>query len=360
MAFPHLLRNAYSDLATSTRERHVTSASSVFRRLVAVMSAFAGTAYGVTAAAQSPAPAPAAQAAPAAQTTSACGSQPFCYDASDFVATITDFRTTSQGGYKIIDVTLRFFNRTTTPLGLGYAAGSGLATDDRGNRYAVYGANGLRGMGVVNGSTFDPKFVIRAGGFGDSRFELMFAPGQQVVGLTFEFDLTVNEINSVEGNQHTLGSEFPLQFKGLTNGSTGPAVPGQETSTAAGQVSGAAAQNPPPCGSAGAAVSNAAANATTAAASIGSLFGAKKPASTTAAAAPCTPATPRAASATTAASAATTPAHPATAAAAATTKTPAPTTPTTTSVAKPTVAKVPAPPVKDTSVVANPVKPPAR
>jgi len=169
--------------------------------------------------------APPAQPASAAQTTSPCASQPFCYDASDFVATITDFRTTSQGGYKIIDVTVRFFNSTTTPLNLGFAPGSGLATDDHGNRYAIHDASGIRGMGMANGNSIDPKFVIRAGGFGDSRFELFFVPtGQQVVGLTFDLDLTVNEINSAGGNRYTLGNEFPLQFKGLTNGSKDTSV----------------------------------------------------------------------------------------------------------------------------------------
>jgi hypothetical protein len=177
--------------------------------------------------------APAAQPAPAVQTASACGSQPFCYDASDFVATITDFRTTSQDGYKIIDVTVRFFNSTTGPLSFGYANGSGIATDDRGTRYAVGGPNGFRGIGLVNGNGIDPKFVIRPGGFGDARFELFFVnahgaavrvPGELVVGVTFELDLTVNEIISAGGNRYTLGSEFPLQFKGLTNGSPAPAA----------------------------------------------------------------------------------------------------------------------------------------
>lgn len=280
------------------------------------MSALAVTGIGMTAAAQAPAAAPvtpavapaSATAAPSAAAAAApgaiCGNQPFCYDASDFAATVTDFRTTAQGGYKIIDVTMRFINKTTTPLSFGYANGSGMATDDRGNRYAVGGPNGFRGIGLVNGTTFDPKFTVRPGGYGDARFELLFAPGQAIIGSTFELDLTVNEINSVEGNQHTLGGEFPLEFKSLVNGSTGPA-PAAVTYSSAGQV--ASAASAPPCAPAGTAANatnsttngatTAINNTATAVSSIGSLFGAKKPAANSSAAAPCTAASPTASSA---------------------------------------------------------------
>jgi hypothetical protein len=291
----------------------VTSALGIVRRVTAAMAVLAVTGAGMTAAAQAPAAAPAtpaaATAAPAAAAAapgSICGTQPACYDASDFAATITDFRTTAQGGYRIIDVTMRFINKTNTTLGLGYANGSGLATDDRGNRYAVGGPNAFRGIGVVNGNSFDPKFSVRPGGYGDARFELLFAPGQAIIGSTFELDLTVNEINTVEGNQHTLGGEFPLEFKSLVNGSTGPA-PGAVTYASAGQV---APASPPPCGPAGTVASAAsatnntgaqsAANSATnavnttanAVSSVGSLFGKKKPAASSSAAAPCTPASP--------------------------------------------------------------------
>ncbi|GEM_PF-948918 len=304
----------------------VTSALGIVRRVTAAMAVLAVTGAGMTAAAQAPAAAPAtpaaATAAPAAAAAapgSICGTQPACYDASDFAATITDFRTTAQGGYRIIDVTMRFINKTNTTLGLGYANGSGLATDDRGNRYAVGGPNAFRGIGVVNGNSFDPKFSVRPGGYGDARFELLFAPGQAIIGSTFELDLTVNEINTVEGNQHTLGGEFPLEFKSLVNGSTGPAPGAVTYASSAGQV---APASPPPCGPAGTVASAAsatnntgaqsAANSATnavnttanAVSSVGSLFGKKKPAASSSAAAPCTPASPANTTAATAAPAA--------------------------------------------------------
>lgn len=157
--------------------------------------------------------APAATAAP-----TVCGSTPNCAEATDFAAMITNFRTSDARGYKILDVIVRFRNKTANPLVLGYLQGSGTAVDEKGNRYTVYGANGVRGMGQVAGNSFDPKFTLPAGGIGDAQFELAWYPGQQIYGFTFMLDLTVDEINSYEGNQHSLGGEFPLHFEGLTNG----------------------------------------------------------------------------------------------------------------------------------------------
>lgn len=168
-----------------------------------------------------PASAAASEAAPAVvpavQAPGVCGGQSFCYEAGDFAAMVTGFRTSVYGGYRIIDATVRFQNKTGKPLILGYALSSGIAVDEKGNRYAVGGPNGYRGIGYVNGQAFDPKFVVPAGSFADARFELSWAPGSAIVGSTFELDLTVNEINTVEGNQHTLGGEFPMTFRGLAN-----------------------------------------------------------------------------------------------------------------------------------------------
>jgi hypothetical protein len=151
-----------------------------------------------------------------------CAGQTFCYENSDFAATVTGFRTSILGGYRIIDATVRFQNKMGKPLILGYAMGSGIAVDDKGNRYAVGGANGYRGIGYVNGQSVDPKFVVQPGSTGDARFELLWSPGTEIVGSTFELDLTVNEINTVEGNQHTLGGEFPIAFRGLVNEAPAP------------------------------------------------------------------------------------------------------------------------------------------
>jgi hypothetical protein len=165
-----------------------------------------------------PAQAAAAPAAAPAQPPSACGNTAFCTETNDFAAVITNFRTSDFRGYKMIDIVMHFVNKTPKSLVLGYVQNSGTIIDDKGNRYVVWGANGVRGIGQVYGGSFDPKFTLEGGGSGDAQFELAWYPGQQIYGFNFALDLAIDEINSYEGGQHSLGGEFPLHFQGLTNG----------------------------------------------------------------------------------------------------------------------------------------------
>jgi hypothetical protein len=157
-------------------------------------------------------------AAPADQQSTACGAKAYCYDTPHFDATVTSFRTSTVNGYKIIDTSIRFLNKTDQPLVLGYVTASGFATDDRGNRSAVGGPNGYRGIGLVVGNNFDPKMIVRPGGWGEAQFELVLQGWPEIVGFHYVLDLTVAEIKTLEGNQHMLDGEFPLHFEGLANG----------------------------------------------------------------------------------------------------------------------------------------------
>ncbi len=204
----------------------------------------------------------------AAAATGICAGQPFCVETSDFVATVTSFRTSQQGVYKVVAATVRFQNKTAQPLVLGYVANSGVATDDRGNRYIVYGRNAYRGIGLVSGNNFDSRLTLQPGAPGDAQFELMWRPtGREVFGSSFLLDLTIDKI-AVDNNLYSLGGEFPLHFQGLVNG-VSAAVPSVGL--------------PVPCGP-GAAGQSAAAqqaasnvsNAATAFSAIGSIFGRKK------------------------------------------------------------------------------------
>lgn len=296
--------------ATFTKgEPSMRSIRSLFPSLAVATILFAIVTYGPAQVSQTQITAPATMPAQ----NSFCGSQPLCYETNDFAATITDFRTSTQSYLKIIDVIVRFQNKTNRPLILGYVANSGTAMDDRGNRYGVWGANGFRGIGQVYGpNNFDPKFNIPPGGFGDAQFELAWNPGQQVYGLTFELNLTVDEMNIVEGNQHVLGGEFPLHYRGLSNGVTGAAQGQSSAYSSQGQGTATSASALPPCGTTATSVANAAtssgvqvpasannavSNASAAYSTLGSLFKKKTAAAaptaapTTASAAPCAPAT---------------------------------------------------------------------
>jgi hypothetical protein len=196
---------------------------------------------------------PQAQASSAFQ--SACGNQPMCYDAPDFAVAVVDFRMSMASGYKLMDATLRFVNKTNQPLILGYLDGSAVALDDQGNRYAPYGNRGLAGIGLVNGASADPKFVLQPGGAGDARWELLWRPGpQDPIGSAFDLSMTIREVTTLVGGQHTLGGEIPLRFQGLANGTTGSGVASGAASVGTAGVAGASPMlaggttGLPPCG----------------------------------------------------------------------------------------------------------------
>jgi hypothetical protein len=179
------------------------------------------------------------QAQPASGTaqTSFCANRPLCYEGNDFVATVTEFRTsTDPRGIRIIDAMMHFQNKTNQQISLGYVDGSGSAIDDMGNRLALNTYNGgVRGMGIVAGNNVDPKFSLPPSGGGDARFELYWMPGGKLSGVNYEMELSIREMNRVEGNQWTLGDETLLHYQGLANG-MGVAAPSNVNSAGMGSA----------------------------------------------------------------------------------------------------------------------------
>lgn len=249
---------------------------------------------------------------------SPCANLTFCYDTADFTATITQFRTSTDGsGNKILDAIVHFKNKTDQALSLGYADGSADSLDDHGNRYEL-NKNGVRGMGIVTGTAPDAKFVLQPSGTGDARFELLWNPKDQIAGATYELDLSIREMNQGDDKKWALGNETLLHYDGLANGASSAASAGSDgnsggataaskggappsagpgsasagssdTALASNLASGATAAGQP-CAPA---VTNDAVSSTSAAiSSISSLFGHKKaPATTTASTTPCAAAT---------------------------------------------------------------------
>ena len=159
--------------------------------------------------------------APMAQN-SFCGNNALCYDAGDFAAIVTQFRTSTDGsGNKILDAILHFQNKTNQPIGLGYVDGSASGLDDRGNRYGLnVGWGGVRGMGVVSGNVANPTFVLNPGSSGDSRFEFIWVrpPANAVVGVNYEIEFDLREMNRAEANQWVMGNDTLMHYQGLVNG----------------------------------------------------------------------------------------------------------------------------------------------
>lgn len=158
----------------------------------------------------------AAPAGAAGQAPSACNGQRHCIEVPSYVAMVTDFRESTAGHDRLLSVTVRFENRTTRPLVLGYVQGSALGIDDQGNRYTPVNGS-LRGLGEIAGGRFDPKFVLQPGESGDGRIELTWRPGNAIVGTSYVVEMAVREIDPVAGNQWRLGREHAMQFRGFTS-----------------------------------------------------------------------------------------------------------------------------------------------
>jgi len=177
-----------------------------------------------------------------------CGKQPFCTDVSSFSATITDFRAILQNtNNKTLTVRISFRNKLNRPLILGYVSGSGIAIDDRGNRYVPTGERAVQGIGQISGSTVESKFILLPGEASDARFEFVWnTSGREIFGLAFQMDLAIREIDQLPGNQTRPGREYAIRFSGLGDGavSSAPATPPATTATAQPPVTGDAASSP--------------------------------------------------------------------------------------------------------------------
>jgi hypothetical protein len=183
-----------------------------------------------------------------------CAGRSHCVATRSFVANVTNFRVSKSGRYRVLTATVNFRNRTDKPLTLGYVGDSGVAMDEQGNRYLVANAQAVRGIGMVSGSSFDPKFTLQPGEASDTRFELIWEPGKAIVGVSFELDLAIREINAVATDQFRLGAEHAVHFAQLAEGagSSPPAVaasatPAAPTAAATGAQSAPGGATADPC-----------------------------------------------------------------------------------------------------------------
>jgi hypothetical protein len=146
--------------------------------------------------------APASKQARAAAPADPCGGAARCVGTRAFTASLADLRLSRYGNDKVLTFSVRIRNLLEQPLYLGLVQGSGLVIDDQGMRYTLAGgSNAVRGMGLVNDRTFDPKFVLQPGESGDVRVELMSRAQQgQIFGTVYDLDFALREIEALPGN----------------------------------------------------------------------------------------------------------------------------------------------------------------
>ena len=160
-----------------------------------------------------------------------CGGDTRCAEVSTFVANAVDLRESIVTGTfpgRMIGVTVRFRNNTGGQLVLAYVRGSGVVTDELGNRYTIR-SNGVRGLGETGNGLIDPSFALRAGETGDTHFDFTLFPKGEALGSQYVVAMAIREIEPLLGNSNgwRLGREHVLQFSGFGH----PAVAAAATVT---------------------------------------------------------------------------------------------------------------------------------
>ncbi|WP_310571480.1 hypothetical protein [Gemmatimonas sp.] len=180
-----------------------------------------------------------------------CAGQASCYETTNLTAVVSDFRTSVSGANRVVTATIRIQNRTPRPLTLGYLSGSGVVTDDQGNRYEVASAESVRGIGLITSNSFDAKFQLQPGERADARVEFLYRPASRnvILGTTYAMDIALREINPIAGNQWRLGREHALRFTGFDGkGATAQMANGNASATAVATAGAPAAPTPTPSG----------------------------------------------------------------------------------------------------------------
>lgn len=152
--------------------------------------------------------------------------QPVCTASSTVVCSpklesaVAEFRISQSVGTYTAVMQLRFVNRSAAPLTLGYVDGSGQLVDDQGNRWTVFGSQGVRGIGRI-GSAINASFELQPGEAGEASFELRFMGGAGAIrGTRFTPTLAIREIEKLASGQVRLGREYVLRFGAVADGMT--------------------------------------------------------------------------------------------------------------------------------------------
>jgi hypothetical protein len=146
-----------------------------------------------------------------------CAGRTGCIEVASFLATVTGFRPAVQEGAHTVALTLQFRNKSPRPLVVGYLENTGVATDDRGNRYTI--ASGpVAGIGVVSNNSFDPRFVLQPGEAGEVNLQFVSSGAGGAAGTSWNIEIGIQEIDKLSEKQYRLGKTHLLQFRGYRGG----------------------------------------------------------------------------------------------------------------------------------------------
>lgn len=126
--------------------------------------------------------------------------------------------------YVGVRTTVRFQNVSDRPLILAYRVGSQKVTDDTGLVYnwnrGSYELKAISGIGFVTRDGADPQFALRPGESREASFEgvLQYSQRRQVPGTVYNHDLTIVELDVLNGQQVRARRDHAVSFAGLAPG----------------------------------------------------------------------------------------------------------------------------------------------
>jgi hypothetical protein len=171
-----------------------------------------------------PAATPAAAATIPAAIADPCGGSNRCYNAGSFLAEIVQLQTARVGGrHETLALNVRFRNVSDKPIILAYGSGTSSGIDNFGNRY-YWGRPGthdtsVKGIGYVAGRSADPQFVLQPGQTRNATFGLIRYEARPPIGEAYNYDVVIDELELLPGQQIRTARENSVSFANLTAGS---------------------------------------------------------------------------------------------------------------------------------------------
>jgi hypothetical protein len=180
---------------------------------------------------------------PATAHANACAGLARCFDAGPFAAEVVQVVTAKADGttaYHTVRVTLRLRNVSKEPLILAYRLGSGVLIDSNGNRYGYFSnrADRVSGIGIVQAGSADTHFQLAPGEARNATFEntIQYSPARTVLGSTYNYDLVIEQLALIGGQQVRTVRAHAIGFAGLTPMTPSAAAPRAPAAAPSGPV----------------------------------------------------------------------------------------------------------------------------
>lgn len=146
-----------------------------------------------------------------------CPADSACWSSKELAVFVRSVSSTSSGGWKHVNVSLRFFNRSAQATALAYVGRELVISDNRSHRSDNHGRTG--GMPRFEKGQTQTNFRVEPGEHRDATIEFNVWTGQQELGDLFEVSLLVRELRQIgDTNRVEGGIEHAIVIPRLREG----------------------------------------------------------------------------------------------------------------------------------------------